>query len=264
MDAVPVGCEIIGQAVVIGTKGPTYLASGNDPLRLIPIRLEGRQPQVSKRSMQLTNMGVIYASPDGLVSVTPDGRMTLVTRDLFTRDQWQAYKPESMHAVVHDERYFLFWQVSADSRGLMIFDFTGDGLGVIHSEQWASAAYSDPRRDALFLATPASGDNLVMWDAALTFLTMKWRSKTFVSEREHNIGCAQVKGDFTGRTCTLKVYADDHEGGGMQLRDTVTVTSSAPFQLDRSYKANDYEFEIEGTAVVREMILAGSVTELVA
>ena len=170
LDDVPVAICVIGQSVVIGTRGPTYLASGNDPLSMIPIRLEGKQPCVSKRSMKLTNRGVIYASPDGLVAVTPDGRMDLVTRDVFTRDQWQAYKPESMHAVVHDERYFCFWQVNSGSRGLLIFDFTGEGLGVIRSDQWASAAYADPRRDTLFLAMPSLGDNLGAWDLGVTFL----------------------------------------------------------------------------------------------
>jgi hypothetical protein len=263
LDAVPVACEVIGSSVVIGTKGPTYLATGNDPLRLIPVRLEGQQPCVAKRSMRLTNAGVIYSSPDGLVAVTPDGRMTLVTREVFTRDQWQAYKPESMHAIVHDERYFCWWQVAADNRGLMIFDFTGEGLGVIHSDQWASAAYSDPRRDALFLATPASGDNLVQWDAGIGYLSMKWRSKRFTSDREHNLGAAQLKGDYSGgRSVTFRVYADDHQGDGMMLRDTVIVTSSAPFQLDRSYKANDYELEVEGNAVVREIIAAGTMAQL--
>jgi len=182
--------------------------------------------------------------------------MTLITRELFTRDQWQTYKPESMHSVIHDERYFCFWQVDATNRGLMIFDFTGEGAGVIHSDLWASAAYSDPKRDALFLSLP-SDTALHKWDADASFLTMRWRSKEYVLDRQVNIGVAQIIGDFTGRTCTLKVYGDG------VLEDTVMVTASTPFMLDRDYHARKYQFEVEGTAVVKEMLFAPTVKELV-
>lgn len=255
LDDVPIGCEIIGSSVVVGTKGPTYLATGNDPLRLLPQRLEGRQPQASKRSMQLTNAGVIYSSPDGLVAVGADGRMELATRVMFTRDQWQAYNPASHHAVVHDERYFLFWKVDSATKGLMIFDFTGDGLGIIHSEQYATAAFSDPRRDALFFAL--EDGNLHKWDAGLTFLTMRWRSKRFLLQTAVNFGAARIVGDYSsGRTLTLKVYGDD------VLRDTVVFSDSEARHLDRSYTAHAYEFEIEGAAKGRELLVAQTMFEL--
>ena len=256
LDAVPVAIEVMGQSVVIGTKGPTYMATGNDPLRLIPARLEGQQPCVSKRSMRLTNYGVVYASPNGLVAVTPGGRMDLVTRDLFTQDQWQAFNPASMVGVVHDERYFCFWRVNDSNRGLLIFDFSGEGLGVIQSDQWASAAYDDPRRDALFLCQPPSY-NLTKWDGnSGSFLTMRWRSKTFTLERPQNLGAAKLIGDFAGRTCTFRIFGDG------VLRHAETVTNSIAFQLPRNYRARDYQFEVEGTAIVRELIVAGTMGEI--
>ncbi len=255
LDDVPVGCEIIGSSVVVGTRGPTYLATGNDPLRMLPQRLEGKQPQSSKRSMVLTKVGVVYSSPDGLVSVGADGRMELATAPIFTRDQWQAYNPSSHHAVVHDERYFLFWKVDSLNKGLMIFDFTGEGLGIIHSEIYATAAYSDPRRDSLFLAL--EDGNLYKWDSALTYLTMVWRTKRLLFDMAINLGAARIKGEYGGgKTFVLRVYGDD------VLRDTVVVSDSDAFQLDRSYLANVYEFEVEGTAKGRELLVAQTMFEI--
>lgn len=261
LDIDVVGLEVIGQSVVICTKGPTYLASGNDPLRILPVRLEGKQPCVSKRSIRLTNVGVIYASPDGLVAVTPDGRMELVTRTLFTRDQWQAYKPESMHAEVHDERYFCWWYADQDNKGLMIFDFTGDGLGVIHCDAWFSAAYSDPRRDALFVADPEQTNHLAMWDAANnSYYSARWRSKKFVLDRPQNLGAAQVIFDIAaGQTLNFYLYGD-----GALKHSEIGLSSTKPFQMPRNYRAREYEIEVFGTATVKEILVAATMGELAA
>lgn len=251
-----VGGAILGQSTVICTKGPTYLSSGSDPLSQIPIRLEGDYPCASKRSIKAASAGVIYASPDGLVSVSPSGQMALITRGLFTRKQWQTFNPSSMHAIVHDDRYYCWWSVSATNRGLMIFDFTGDGIGVVHSDIYATAAFADPRRDELFLALPADND-LYKWDADRNALKQaRWRSRRFVIDRPQNIGAGKVIGDIDCRCLTLRLYADG------RLRHTQTVTDQRPFRMKMGYRAREYEVELEGTATVRELHLAGSIAEL--
>src|SRR3546814_14281164 len=74
-----------------------------------PIRLNGWQPCVSKRSISVWQDAVVYASPDGLVGVDQGGSMQVLTEAVLTRDQWQEYKPESMLTAVHDGSIFVFF-----------------------------------------------------------------------------------------------------------------------------------------------------------
>src|SRR5690606_34386968 len=96
-----VGGAIIGQSTVICTKGSTYLSTQADPINFTPIQLDGWQPCVSKRSICTLQGGVMYASPDGLVSVDQSNGIRVITANILTRDEWQAYKPESMMCVTH-------------------------------------------------------------------------------------------------------------------------------------------------------------------
>ena len=47
------------------------------------------------------------------------------------------------------------------------------------------------------------------------------------------------------------------------LEYSVAVAGSSPFQLDRDYHARKYQFEVEGTAIVKEMLFAPTMKELV-
>lgn len=258
----PVAAVAMGQSVVIGTRGHPYIAVGNDPLNIQPRKLPGKFPCVSKRSMKVLGVGTVYASGDGLVAVTPDGGVELVTSGLYTRDQWQAYKPESMHAEVHDNRYYCWWEIDSGNRGLLIFDFTGEGAGVVRSPIYATAAFSDPRRDAMFIALPAD-NNLYEWDAGATYATLKWRSKRYVMLGGAGYSAAIMNGDFSGgRTATLRVYGDQGQGAGMELIASRTFSASmvpGRLALKRCFQ---YEFEIEGTAWVKWFDLGGSMADL--
>ena len=146
-----VGGAVMGQATVICTKGDTYLATQADPVTMTPTRLDGHQPCVAKRTIRAFKGGVVYASPDGLVMVDQSGGVGVVTEGLISRAQWQAYKPASMHAAVHDNRYFCWYDTGAE-RGGLIFDLTRGAMSLTRTDVYATAAYSDGRRDELFLA----------------------------------------------------------------------------------------------------------------
>ena len=44
---------------------------------------------------------LIYASPDGLVIASNSG-VSLVTQQIFTRDQWQDYYPDNIEAYEYE------------------------------------------------------------------------------------------------------------------------------------------------------------------
>lgn len=250
----PVGGAVLGASVVICTKGKTYLYTGNDPLNQIKNDLEGWQPCVSKRSIQKTTAGVIYASADGLVLVNGMGPLQLVTANHFTRTQWQAYKPESSHAAVHDDRYFWWWDAGGGVRGLLIFEFGGSGVQmVVESNVYATAAFADHRKDELYFALASDG-HLYKWDAGASATTQVWRSKLFHLDRPQNVGAVKIEADTY--PVTFRLYGDG------SLADTVTVNSEYPTTLRGDLRYREVFMEIECASRVDSVTIASSIFDM--
>lgn len=254
-----VGGAIMGQATVVCTKGDTYLATQADPVTLTPLRLDGNQPCVAKRTIRAFKGGVVYASPDGLVMVDQAGGVGVVTEELLTRAQWQAYRPASMHASVHDNRYFCWFDTGAE-RGGLIFDLTRGAMSLTRTDVYATASFSDGRRDELFLAL--LDGNVHKWDGGAVPLAMRRVSKRFILERAQNIGAAQVVADAYPVTFRLRATIET-SGGPLDVELQHQVTNGRPFRLRGNYRARSYEFTIEGTAAISEVTVAsvlGNVT----
>lgn len=252
VDADIVGLGTFGQTIVVLTKTFPYLIQGVDPSAMSTTKMELRQACVSKRSIVETGEGVMYASPDGLVSIGGSG-VQLITQNILSREQWQTYRPDSIQAYLHNGRWNGFYNTGS-SRGLLIFDFTGQGAYMTVSDLGASTAvtagFQDASTDTLYLCQGAS---IVRFDAG-TALTYLWRSKLFRSPQHVNFSVAQVRA--SAYPLTLRVYAD----GALKL--TKTVGSADHFRLPSGFKGLDWYVEIEGTSDVSEFYMATSVAEL--
>ncbi|MDF2861343.1 MAG: hypothetical protein K0S02_1615 [Achromobacter mucicolens] len=255
-----VGGAIMGQATVVCTKGDTYLATQADPITLTPVRLDGNQPCVAKRTIRAFRGGVVYASPDGLVMVDQTGGIALVTEELLTRDQWQAYRPESMHANVHDSRLFC-WFDNGTSRGGLIFDLTRGAMSMTRTDVYATASFSDGRRDELFLALP-DGD-VHKWNGGALPLAMRCVSKKYLLERAQNIGAAQVVAAAYPVTFRLRAVIEAI-GGAREVLVEHVVQSGRPFRLRGNYRARSYEFTVEATAAIMEVTVASTLGNVTA
>lgn len=255
-----VGGAIMGQATVVCTKGDAYLATQADPVTLTPLRLDGNQPCVAKRTIRAFKGGVVYASPDGLVMVDQSGGVGVVTEELLTRAQWQAYRPASMHASVHDNRYFCWFDTGAE-RGGLIFDLTRGAMSLTRTDVYATASYSDGRRDELFLALADGGVH--KWDGGAVPLAMRRVSKKFLLERAQNIGAAQVVATAYPVTFRLRATIET-SGGPMDVEVQHEVTSGRPFRLRGNYRARSYEFTVEGSAAISEVTVASTLGNVTA
>lgn len=248
-----VGVEPLDQGAVVLTTGYPFVLDGADPAAMSPRRLNQRQSCVSKPSIVATENGVLYASPDGLVAV--DGQQALVVSNKhFSRKQWQELNPSSFKSFAHDGRYIALYTKADGTRGILIFDPTGQSpfltTSSLNSATPITAAYSDPRTDTLYLA---QGTNIVRYNAG-TPLTYTWKSKVFRLARPENFAAAAI--DAVAYPVTLKIYADG------VLKQTKTVTSSEPFKLKSGFKKNEWQFEISGSTEVKRLRVATSVDEL--
>ncbi len=102
-----VGLTSISIGLMVLTQGKPVLMTGSSPAGMGAVEIDNDQACVSARS--IVDMGdvAVYASPDGLVAAGENG-VNLVTEGVFTREQWQALKPESIHAYKFEGRYVFF------------------------------------------------------------------------------------------------------------------------------------------------------------
>jgi hypothetical protein len=248
-----VGIGVFRQSAVLLTNSHPVVLSGADPQAMSKERMELPQACVSKRSIVDTGDGVVYASPDGLVSISTSG-VKVLTAELLTREQWQAYNPSSISGFVHESRYHMFYTTSGGTRGMLVFDFSGQGATMqasdLNAASAVSAAYSDSRTDTLYMA---QGTNIVRFNAGSP-LTYTWRSKKFRVPYPTNFGAALVYA--SAYPVTLRVYADN------TLRHTQTVTGANIFRLPGGFRGVDWQLEASGTSDVTQISMATSIEEL--
>lgn len=246
-----VGIATFGQTVAVMTTSFPFLIQGADPAAMTPTKLELPQACVSKRSILETGDGVIYASPDGLVTIGAGA--SVLTQSLMSRDIWQTYVPASMELFLYERRVHCFYNTGS-TRGCLIFDTTGQGAPMTTTDVPVTTAvtggYFDAKTDTLYLV---QGNSIVRFDRG-SAMTATWKSKLFRLPFQASMSVGQVRA--SAYPVTLKVYADG------TLRHTQTVANGEMFRLPSGFRALDWELQVETTNEVSEVIVASSVNDL--
>ncbi len=240
-----VAMAVTGNSLVVLTKAFPYVIVGNEPTALTITRLPIQQGCVSKRSVVSYANMVAFASPDGYVSLD-GGNAVLATRNLYTRDEWQALVPSGMIAAVHDTRLHVFAAGTA-----LVFDVNEQRSILTTTTETAAGVYSDPDTDALYLI---QGTSLVSWQGGATNKTATWRSRVYLTERPWYPCVARVLADSYPQT--LRAYGDG------TLAATCTVASGTAFRLPRLARQKKWEWEVVTTAEIRDVILAQGMDEI--
>jgi hypothetical protein len=244
-----VGIAVFGQSAAILTKGFPYLVGGVSPESMTLAKLPLEQACVSKRSIVETGNGVMYASPDGLVLITPGGS-DVVTKTVLTQAQWQAYNPDTIHGYWHESRYHGFCTVNNVVK-MFIFDPTGQTASWCETSLVGYAAHRVIQDDRL-IVVDATGYVQALF-AGNTNLSYTWRSKIGQLPSPGTMAFGQVVAD--SYPVTMKVIADG-------VSKTYTASSANPFRLESGFLAREWEIEISGTANVTAVAIAQSAWEL--
>lgn len=220
-------------------------------------KLAINQPCVSKKSITCDQFGVMYASPNGLVSIGP-GSQDVVTTALYSRDEWQAINPSSLIGALYNNMYFGFYKVGSTYNAIIIQ--RNDNPPLVNFSFPANAVFVEPGTGYLF-ALSNTDNKIYKIDAGATNSTYDWKSKIFQCPLPSNFGALQVYADYifmaanAGSYINIKVYAD-----GVKQYDA-NVTSSDPVRLPAGFKAVNWEIEVLGNVPVRSVLLASTMTE---
>lgn len=236
---------------IAATNGRPVMITGIDPASLSQQELPIIEACVSRRSMVSMGFCAIYASPNGLV-MAAGSSAKLITEGLFTKEEWSAINPSSIHAYEHRGMYLFFWKVSETEKGGFIFDPKNVADGILSTDQWFSSGTRDIATDSLYLL--GSNGDVFVWDSGDP-LPFRWRSKRFRMTEPKQFVVGRVTAENYD-DITFRAYADG------ELRHEEQVTGENAFRLPRDGKARQWEIEVSGTSTVQEIILAESKTEL--
>jgi len=203
------------------------------------------QACVSKRSIVSMNGAVLYASPDGLVSIAPGGSR-IVTESRFDREQWQEFVPSSIHAYSYDNLYIAFYDTGSIQGGF-IYD-TRSGEFTVH-DTYATGGYTDLKNDSLYLI---QSNSLYKWDSG-TAKAYQWKSKKFTLTDPISFSCFRVSAE--AYPIQFTVYRD-----GVQIH-TESITNGNIRRLPPG-RGHDWEVELTGTGQVYAVQLGQSPKEL--
>jgi hypothetical protein len=265
-----VGLSWMDTTLAILTTGKPSFYQGTDPGAMAEVHSDITQACVSKRSIVSMNGMVLYASPDGLVKLSP-GESGVITEKLFAKENWQALKPETIAGYSWEGKYVGFFDSPTLGKGGFIFDPKAPPeTAFSFHDVWASAGYTDLLRDTLYLVV---GNELHAWYAGAG-LTYEWRSKKFSMPQPIWFACAKVRAE--AYPVTLQVVGElrdtalmENRSGtgwtttisGGQMVHTRTVTSSDPFRLP-CHRVLSLDFKLTGAGEVFSVAIAQSIGEL--
>jgi len=189
-----VGLGVFGQTLVVCTTVSTYLITGSTPGAMSQEKLSIFEPCVAKKSIASDQFGVLYASPNGLVSIAP-GSQDVVTRQLFTRDEWATYLPTTLVGAIYQNMYIGFYQSGATKAALVIM--RGDIPPLITLRVSGSAIFLQRSTANVYILNPT--DNLIyQLDAdPVNNLFYEWKSKKFVMTEPTNFAAFKLQADWT-------------------------------------------------------------------
>lgn len=274
-----VGMVATASDLLVMTTGFPYVISGSDPAVLSVTRYATNYPCLSKRSIVQTDVGVMYATHEGLALASFTGGVQIATAPTSSPDTWNAaLDPATIVGAFYDSMYF-----GSHSTGAFVYRRSQDGQtpgDFVDHEVTFTATWFDALTGALYYTAGSDGD-IVRWDdPAQPNADFVWKSKVFVSQTPFNMGAARVVADYTGVTVspvwdeydadwgaadidwyvteaiTFKLYANK------SLVFTTSRSDSSVFRLPAGYKTDTYEVELNGTVRVRAIHLGETPSSL--
>lgn len=246
-----VGLGVFGQSLFVGTTANPSIISGSDSASMSEQVLDDSQSCVSARSIVSMAGGVLYASPDG-ICFADNTNVQVITSALFAREDWQALMPSSLIAEAHEGIYYFWFSgvYGGLTGGCLALDTVAKKLTRVDIK--ATAIFADHLSDAVFYVSETQIKRAFGAGRRIG----KWKSSKVIMPAQAPLAWLQVDGNQSPETpATVRWYGDG------QLRYTAIVTGIAPTRLPPG-RWLEHEIEIESTAIITRVTLAGHTLEL--
>jgi hypothetical protein len=184
-----VGLAIFNNCIIVMTTSHPYFGEGMSPTNITLQKMDAVEPCVSQRSIVTTVDGVYYASPQGIIRAT-GGTTELVSRQLFTREEWQQlFSPTTVYAVPYGVEYIAF---STTATGF-VFSPTDPTTPLSQLDRFSNVAaiQQDQYSGDVYLI---SNSQVLLWDPPNSIpYSYTWQSKVFDLPKPVNFGAMRLK-----------------------------------------------------------------------
>jgi hypothetical protein len=185
-----VGLGAYGTNLVVMTTSQPYIMTGITPSSVSVEKLLLPEPCVSKKSIVADEAGVLYASPNGLVSVGPSAR-AVVTNKLFRRDEWQSYAPETIRGEIYDGKYIgAFSSPTYGNKAMVLSRDDRPALSFLSLE--SADLFVDQTASELFFLDSATLEIYQADSDSLNPRIYEWRSRKFLLPRAATFSVLRV------------------------------------------------------------------------
>lgn len=188
-----VGLGVFGQTLVVCTVSNPVLITGSTPGAMTQEKVPLPEPCVSAKSIVSDQYGVLYVSPNGVVSIAP-GVSDVITRPLMTRDEWQTYLPATMVGVLYQNMYMMFYESGVTKASLVLM--RGDNPPLVDLETQGKAVYVEPTTANVYVVD-STDNNIYQLDSdPVNNLFYEWQSKKFILPNPMNFAALQVHANW--------------------------------------------------------------------
>lgn len=161
-------CRAYDNALLVATTQHPYLITGYSPDAMTATKAGAVEPCVSPYSLvDMGQRGVGYVTRNGFLVVSA-GTPQLITKSLFTPEQWRDLKPETMRCIWYQETLHIVSDV-----GHWVFAFS-EGNDLLTTESIKpSSLWLDVDDDVLWLV---DHDKLMQYGKGAISQALQWRS----------------------------------------------------------------------------------------
>lgn len=256
-----VGLAVLGGSLLVTTDRYPYIFTGTTPTGITPDKLGLLEPCVSKRSITSDQYGVLYASPNGLVSLSL-GTQQVITQSLYRRDQWDALEPSTLFGEIYNNMYVGFYRRRADDKYQTFILYRNENPPLSTYDFPGTASFIEPKSGSLY-GVNADDGKIYLIDSVPHKPTRSytWRSKLFILPIPSSFAWLQVIADFARystaeRPLKVRLFVDQ------QLFYEIEPTTPEPIRLPAVYRGYAWEVELVGTMPVLRVLMATTVAEL--
>lgn len=184
------GLGVVGSTCVVITTTSIFVATGTTPAIMAFRKLDLEEPCVAVNSIVEMDIGVFYASRNGIVAVTPQGA-GIISENIITRQDWNdRYAPQNITAVRYKADQYL--AMHANKSGF-IFDAQGERRAFTEIEMPFDVDGVNRDRYTGVVYMLASNAVYVFDPYQNPTGTYVWKSKVFDAPQPINLGAAHLK-----------------------------------------------------------------------
>lgn len=246
------GMRAAAQGMVVTTAAGCYLVLGAHPRSMQPQKLPVPQAGISHRSMAQVNGAVVFASHDGLVTVTGSQASLDASLQLFTRELWrETYEPwfDALELAYHDG--MLLGRVPGAAVGFLVrLEEPANTFTRIY-RYMTGGMYHLAATDTLYCMH--NGTLYAFRDGYGTPDQLYWQSKDFRLPAPMNFGAVYLRADGP---VTVTLYADG------ETWHEFTAAGTGYYRLPAGKRALQWSVALQTQSRVQEFVMAQSMGEL--